>query len=122
MLTSNSESMCVAVLRNTRKSIVRFSNEHSKKRNLYRDNILQLDAFFSFSSFVSFSLLLFLLSSKDDRIVSYDGRAFLWHGDLTLMVYREGGLWWITRRNRRLSKSQRFYKYLYIISETYKKR
>ena len=46
MLTSNSESMCVAVLRNTRKSIVRFSNEHSKKRNLYRDNILQLDAFF----------------------------------------------------------------------------
>ena len=89
VLTSNSESMCVAVLRNTRKSIVRFSNEHSKKRNLYRDNILQLDAFFSFKSFL---LILFLLFSKDHRIVSYHGRAFLWHGDLTLMVYRESAL------------------------------
>lgn len=115
MLTSNSESMRVAVLRNTRKSIVRFSNEHSKKRNLYSDNILQLDAFFRPTHscfFFSFCLR--------KTIESY--RIVVAHFYGTERSHSDGLSGkcspLVTRRNRRLSKSQRFYKYLYIISET----
>lgn len=75
--TADSKSKCVIVLRNTRKSIVKFSNEHNQKRSVYRNNILQyiffiqksfllLLSFFSFSFFFSSPFF-----SKDDRIVSY---------------------------------------------------
>lgn len=76
--TADSKSKCVIVLRNTRKSIVKFSNEHNQKRSVYRNNILQYIFFIQKSfllllSFFSFSFFFFplLFFSKDDRIVSY---------------------------------------------------
>lgn len=63
--TADSKSKCVIVLRNTRKSIVKFSNEHNQKRSVYRNNILQYIFFIQKSfllllSFFSFSFFFFL--------------------------------------------------------------
>lgn len=77
--TADSKSKCVIVLRNTRKSIVKFSNEHNQKRSVYRNNILQyiffiqksfllLLSFFSFSFF--FPLLFFRKTIESFRIPS----------------------------------------------------
>lgn len=85
--TADSKSKCVIVLRNTRKSIVKFSNEHNQKRSVYRNNILQyiffiqksfllLLSFFSFSFFFS---LLFFFERRSNRFV-YHHHIFLWHG------------------------------------------
>lgn len=85
--TADSKSKCVIVLRNTRKSIVKFSNEHNQKRSVYRNNILQyiffiqksfllLLSFFSFSFFFSSP---FFFERRSNRFV-YHHRIFLWHG------------------------------------------
>lgn len=86
--TADSKSKCVIVLRNTRKSIVKFSNEHNQKRSVYRNNILQYIFFIQKSfllllSFFSFSFFFFsspfFFERRSNRFV-YHHHIFLWHG------------------------------------------